>query len=99
MISSGPFYQKSDDWEQPNVVGHRRTRHGKCGKGKKRRFKNIFRRRFRPFKKTGKAHLADNDYDAEEWSIVDNTAQTAGWQESYYGKGKSYNKGSKSKGK
>ena len=59
------FDQESNDWEQANVVGHRRTQHGKGGKGKKRRFKKKFRGRFRPFKKTSKANLADNDYDAE----------------------------------
>lgn len=73
------FNQESDDWERTDVIGHRRTRHGKGSKGKgKRRFKMKFRGRFRPFKKTGKTHLADNDYDAEEWLIVDNSAQSTG---------------------
>ena len=59
------FNQDTDDWEQANVVGHRRTNVGK-GKGKgKRRYKKKFRGRFKPFRRTSKAHFAENEYGAE----------------------------------
>ena len=53
------FNQDSDDWEQANVVGHSRTKAGK-GKGKgKRRYKKKFRGKFKPFRRSGRAHFAE----------------------------------------
>ena len=92
------FNQDSDDWEQANVVGHSRTKAVK-GKGKgKRRYKKKFRGRFKPFRRTGKAHFADNENDAEA-SQWDTANQYPGCHDSYYGKGKSQGKGGKGKPK
>ena len=88
------FNQETDDWEQANVAGHRRFKAGK-GKGK-RRYKKKYRGKFRPFKRSGKAHFAENEYEAED-SQWDTASHQTGWHDSYYGKGKSQGKGGKGK--
>ena len=90
------FNQDTDDWEQANVVGHRRVKAGK-GKGKgKRRYKKKFRGKFKPYKRSGKAHFAETEYEADD-SQWDSASQQSGWYDSYYGKGKSPSKGGKGK--
>ena len=69
------FNQDTDEWEQANVAGHRRVKAGKGGKGR-RRFKKKFRGKFRPYRKQGKAHFAD-EYDAED-SQWDTASQQPG---------------------
>ena len=95
------FNQEADDWEQANVVGHRRVKAGKGkgkGKGPPRRYKKKFRGRFKPYKRSGKAHFANDEHEAHD-SQWDTANQQSGWYDSYYGKGKSQGKGGKGKGK
>ena len=86
--------EETNEWHAANIAGRankRRKGSGQCKKGL-RKYKSKRRGNFRPYRRSGKAHLNEEEwYEDNEWQND--------WQDSYFGKKGSWKNGSKVKGK